>query len=95
MKKNKLINPDTTAGKLWKVMTGFVALNINFDKENGKPDDNILKQRAANYGLIRQGVIATDFIARKGLDEEYGKYLKEVDRVVVRIRNGLAQNDDS
>ena len=74
-----------TAEKLYKVLIGFVAMNIAFDTANGKPDETILKARAANYGLIQQAVIAGDFITAQGLDEKYRKFEKEVDKEVAEI----------
>ncbi|MCK4819574.1 hypothetical protein KA005_27650 [bacterium] len=74
-----------TAEKLFKTLTGFVAMNQAFDLKNGEPDKTVLKARAANYGLIRQAVIAGDFITGKGLDKQYRKYEKKVDLDVSKI----------
>ncbi len=74
-----------TAEKLFNTLTGFVAMNQAFDKKNGSPDETILKARAANYGLIRQAVIAGDFITGKGLDKQFRKYEEKVDLAVSKI----------
>lgn len=74
-----------TAEKLYKVLLGFVAMNISFEAIHGEPDEATLKARAANHGLIRQAVIAGDFITSRGLDKEYRKFEKEVDKEVAKI----------
>jgi len=74
-----------TAEKLFKTLEGFVAMNISFDKKNGSPDKAILKARAANYGLIRNAIIGSDFITAQGLDKQYRKYEKKVDMEVAEI----------
>lgn len=83
------IEPLTTASKLFTALTGFVAMNLAFDDKNGEPDKTVLKLRAANYGLIRQAVIAGDFITGKGLDKQYREYEKKVDKDValIAVRN--------
>lgn len=83
-----------TAEKLFKTLTGFVAMNLAFDDKNGDPDEAVLKARAANYGLIRQAVIAGDFITGKGLDKQYRKYEKKVDLDVAKIVVRNKENDD-
>ncbi len=92
MKKRKK-DPLFTAEKLWKAMTGFIDMNMNFDKKNGEPDEVVLKQRSANYGLIRHGIIATDFINRKGLEREYKAYIADVDKQIVKINSRLYKNE--
>ncbi len=74
-----------TAEKLFKALMGFVALNIAFDKKNGEPDETIMKQRAANTGMIRTAVIAADFITEKGLNTEYREFEKNVNKEVGKI----------
>jgi len=74
-----------TAEKLFNTLEGFVAMNLAFDAKNGDPDETILKARAANYALIRQAVIAGDFITGKGLDKQYRKYEEKVDLEVAEI----------
>jgi len=74
-----------TAEKLFNTLEGFVAMNLAFDAKNGDPDETILKARAANYALLRQAVIAGDFITGKGLDKQYRKYEKKVDMEVAEI----------
>ena len=83
-----------TAEKLFKILTRFVAMNQAFDLKNGEPDETVLKARAANYGLIRQAVIAGDFITGKGLDKQYRKYEKKVDKDVAKIVVRNQKNDD-
>lgn len=74
-----------TAEKLFKILMGFVALNIAFDEKNGEPDKAILKQRAANTGLLRTAVIAADFISANNLDKKYRKFEEEVNKEVAKI----------
>ena len=78
-----------TAEKLFKTLIGFVAMNLAFDDVHGEPDKTVLKARATNYGLIRQAVIAGDFITGMGLDKKYRKYEKKVDKDValIAVRN--------
>lgn len=84
--------PLGTAEMLYKILSGFVGINLAFDDKNGEPDKKLLKARRANYGLVRSGTIAADFIVRSGLEAEYREYEKLVDLEVVKIRDRVGKD---
>ena len=94
MKNKNKIKPIDTAEKLWKVMMGLVGVNLAFDDKNGEPNKDVIKARSANFGLVRHGVIASDFIVLKGLEKEYAKYQSNVDIQVLKIRNKVAEEGE-
>jgi len=79
------IKPIDTAEMLYKALIGFVGMNLNFDDKIGEPNEDILRVRGANYGLIRAGIISNDFIKNNGLENKYNEYMKKVDLEVVKI----------
>ena len=87
MKNKNKIKPIDTAEMLFNTLIGFVGLNLKFDDKMGEPDSETLKARAANYGLVRAGIIGTDFIKLKGLEKEYANYMSSVDLEVIKIRD--------
>jgi hypothetical protein len=86
MKKKKL-TPINSAELLYKTLIGFVGLNLKYDDAMGEPNKEVLKARAANYGLIREAIISADFINLKGLEKEYRDYMAAVDLKVLKIRD--------
>jgi len=87
MMKNKIkLKPIDTAELLFKTLMGFISLNMSFDDKMGEPGNETLKKRAANYVLVRHGIIASDFIKNKRLEKEYAKYTANVGIEVWKIR---------
>jgi hypothetical protein len=74
-----------TAEKLFKVLTGFVGMNLAFDDKNGEPDEAVMKVRNNVMKMVRHGVIATDFIVGMGLEKKYKKYEAKVNKDVAKI----------